>query len=89
MGAGKTTTFRILCGLLDPTGGKAFVGDQDVTGNKDLIKQLVGFLPDNFGVYPTLRVWEYLDFFAAAYKLPKKIERMTGSIFCLEIRQRQ
>ncbi len=71
-GAGKTTTFRILCGLLDPTSGKAFVADKDVTGNKDLIKQLVGFLPDNFGVYPTLRVWEYLDFFAAAYRVPKK-----------------
>src|SRR5688572_16363991 len=72
-GAGKTTTFRILCGLLDPTGGKAFVADKDVTGNKDLIKQLVGYLPDNFGVYPTLRVWEYLDFFAAAYKIPVKL----------------
>jgi ABC-2 type transport system ATP-binding protein len=72
-GAGKTTTFRILCGLLDPTAGKAFVADKDVTGNKDLIKQLVGFLPDNFGVYPTLRVWEYLDFFCAAYRVPKKL----------------
>lgn len=70
-GAGKTTTFRILCGLLDPTSGKAVVADKDVTGNKDLIKQLVGYLPDNFGVYPTLRVWEYLDFFAAAYRIPK------------------
>jgi ABC-2 type transport system ATP-binding protein len=71
-GAGKTTTFRILCGLLDPSSGKAMIDGRDVTGNKDLIKQLVGFLPDNFGVYPTLRVWEFLDFFAAAYKLPKK-----------------
>jgi len=70
-GAGKTTTFRILCGLLDPTSGKAVVADKDVTGNKDLIKQLVGYLPDNFGVYPTLRVWEYLDFFTAAYRIPK------------------
>ena len=70
-GSGKTTTFRILCGLLDPTSGKAVVADKDVTGNKDLIKQLVGYLPDNFGVYPTLRVWEYLDFFAAAYRIPK------------------
>src|SRR5206468_645530 len=71
-GAGKTTTFRILCGLLDPTSGKASIADQDVTGNKDLIKQLVGFLPDNFGVYSTLQVWEYLDFFAAAYLIPPK-----------------
>ena len=72
-GSGKTTTFRILCGLLEPTEGRAIVAGQDVTGNKDLIKQVVGYLPDNFGVYPTLRVWEYLDFFCAAYRIPKKL----------------
>ncbi len=71
-GAGKTTTFRILAGLLDPTSGRARIAGKDVTRDKDLIKQLVGYLPDNFGVYPTLRVWEYLDFFAAAYRVPKK-----------------
>src|SRR6185369_5545696 len=70
-GAGKTTTFRILAGLLDPTSGKAAIAGKDVTGDKDAIKQVVGYLPDNFGVYPTLRVWEYLDFFAAAYRIPK------------------
>jgi ABC-2 type transport system ATP-binding protein len=71
-GAGKTTTFRILCGLLNPTSGKAHIAGKDVTGNKDQIKQLVGYLPDNFGIYPSLKVWEYLDFFAAAYRMPKK-----------------
>jgi ABC-2 type transport system ATP-binding protein len=83
-GAGKTTTFRILCGLMDPSAGEAFVADQNVTGNKDLIKRLVGFLPDNFGVYPTLQVWEYMDFFAAAYKVPKK-QRAERIDFCLRI----
>ncbi len=83
-GSGKTTTFRILCGLLDPTSGRAWIADKDVTGNKDLIKQLVGYLPDNFGVYPTLRVWEYLDFFAAAYRIPKK-QRMERIDTCLKI----
>jgi ABC-2 type transport system ATP-binding protein len=83
-GAGKTTTFRILCGLLDPTEGKATIAGEDVTNNKDRIKQLVGFLPDNFGVYPTLRVWEYLDFFAAAYKIPKK-QRSERIDYCLTI----
>lgn len=72
-GSGKTTTFRILCGLLEPTSGRAIVAGKDVTGNKDLIKQVVGYLPDNFGVYPTLRVWEYLDFFCAAYRIPKRL----------------
>ena len=77
-GSGKTTTFRILCGLLDPTGGKAMIDGHDVTHDKDLTKQKVGYLPDNFGVYPTLRVWEYLDFFCAAYRIPvqKRAERI-------------
>lgn len=83
-GAGKTTTFRILCGLLDPTSGKAFIGGKDVTGNKDLIKQMVGYLPDNFGVYPSLRVWEYLDFFAAAYRIPVKLRPERIEV-CLKI----
>jgi ABC-2 type transport system ATP-binding protein len=83
-GAGKTTTFRILCGLMDPTSGQAFIRDKDVTGNRDLIKKLVGYLPDNFGVYPTLRVWEYLDFFAAAYRIPRK-QRPERIDYCLEI----
>src|SRR5688572_31388223 len=83
-GAGKTTTFRILAGLLDPTSGRALIAGKDVTGDKDAIKQVVGYLPDNFGVYPTLRVWEYLDFFAAAYRLPKK-ERPERIDKCLTI----
>lgn len=60
------------------------MADKDVTGNKDLIKQVVGYLPDNFGVYPTLRVWEYLDFFAAAYRIPKK-QRAERIDKCLNI----
>jgi ABC-2 type transport system ATP-binding protein len=83
-GAGKTTTFRILAGLLDPTSGLACIDGQDVTGNRDRIKQLVGYLPDNFGVYPQLRVTEYLDFFAAAYRVAKK-QRKDRIDYCLEI----
>src|SRR5438034_5175645 len=78
-GAGKTTTFRILAGLLDPT-----IDGKDVTGDKDAIKRVVGYLPDNFGVYPTLRVWEYLDFFAAAYRIPKK-QRKERIDYCLKV----
>src|SRR5438477_4687856 len=83
-GAGKTTTFRILAGLLDPSSGRAMIAGKDVTGDKDAIKQVVGYLPDNFGVYPTLRVWEYLDFFAAAYRIPKK-QRGERIDYCLKI----
>src|SRR5947208_9747154 len=83
-GAGKTTTFRILAGLLDPTSGRAMIAGKDVTDDKDAIKALVGYLPDNFGVYPTVRVWEYLDFFAAAYRIPKQA-RKARIDFCLEI----
>lgn len=83
-GAGKTTTFRILCGLLVPTSGSAHIAGEEVTGSKDRIKQLVGFLPDNFGVYPNLRVWEYLDFFAAAYRIPPK-QRKERIQTCLTI----
>src|SRR5436305_14266700 len=83
-GAGKTTTFRILAGLLDPSAGRAMIAGKDVTGDKDAIKQVVGYLPDNFGVYPALRVWEYLDVFVAAYRVPKK-DRKDRIDFCLEI----
>jgi ABC-2 type transport system ATP-binding protein len=71
-GAGKTTTFRILAGLLQPTSGQVLINGQSATGRSRTIKSLVGYLPDNFGVYPTLRVCEYLDFFAAAYRIPRK-----------------
>ena len=83
-GAGKTTTFRILCGLQQPTSGRAVIADTDVTGDEDSIKRLVGYLPDNFGIYPTLQVWEYLDFFAAAYRIPTK-QRPERIETCLKI----
>jgi ABC-2 type transport system ATP-binding protein len=92
-GAGKTTTFRILAGLLDPTSGRARIAGKDVTRDKDLTKQLVGYLPDNFGVYPTLRVWEYLDFFAAAYRVPKaqrkeRIDKCLNTANAMEFRDK-
>lgn len=71
-GAGKTTTIRILCGLLLPTEGQAFVGGLDVTKNTARIRELTGFMPDAFGVYEEMRVWEYLDFFGACFKIPRK-----------------
>ena len=70
-GAGKTTTIRILAGLLRPSEGEALVAGVDVVKDPRHARDVVGFLPDSFGVYDGMQVWEYLDFFATAYDLPR------------------
>lgn len=70
-GAGKTTTIKILATLLEPSTGKAFVDGIDVTADPEAVRAVIGYMPDSFGVYDDFKVWEYLDFFAAAYKVPK------------------
>jgi ABC-2 type transport system ATP-binding protein len=70
-GAGKTTTIRILATLLEATAGCATIGGEDVFRYPERVRHLIGYMPDEFGVYAGLRIWEYLDFFAAAYRMPK------------------
>ena len=70
-GAGKTTTMRILTTLLKPTSGKAWVAGHDVLKDQRGVRQAIGYMPDFFGVYEDMKVWEYLDFFAACYDVPK------------------
>src|SRR5207237_1378397 len=68
-GAGKTTTMRILATLLNPTWGEATVcGYSIYNGSKD-IRRVMGYMPDFFGVYDDMKVIEYLEFFAAAYRI--------------------
>ncbi|HVK09439.1 MAG TPA: ABC transporter ATP-binding protein [Gemmataceae bacterium] len=68
-GAGKTTTMRILATLLNPSWGEASVcGYSIYTGSKD-IRRSIGYMPDFFGVYDDMKVVEYLEFFAAAYRI--------------------
>ncbi len=68
-GAGKTTTMRILATLLNPSWGEATVcGYSIYTGAKD-IRRMIGYMPDFFGVYDDMKVVEYLEFFAAAYRI--------------------
>ncbi len=71
-GAGKTTTMRILATLLQPTGGSATIDGLDVTRNGRAVRKLVGYMPDFMGVYDDLKVFEYLEFFAAAFAVPRR-----------------
>ncbi|HJT78011.1 MAG TPA: ABC transporter ATP-binding protein [Gemmataceae bacterium] len=71
-GAGKTTTIKILVGLARPTGGTARVAGADCVREARKIKRLVGYMPDTFGGYDNMRVSEYLDFFGAAYGIPRR-----------------
>ena len=68
-GAGKTTTMRIIATLLNPTWGEAYVCGNSIYHNPKEIRRLVGYMPDFFGVYDDMRVIEYLEFFAAAFRI--------------------
>jgi len=68
-GAGKTTTMRILATLLNPTWGEAYVGGYSIYTKPKEIRRIIGYMPDFFGVYDNMKVTEYLEFFAAAYRI--------------------
>jgi ABC-2 type transport system ATP-binding protein len=68
-GAGKTTTMRILATLLRPTSGEAYVCGYSIYTKPKEIRRVIGYMPDFFGVYDDMKVIEYLDFFAAAYRI--------------------
>jgi len=70
-GSGKTTTIRMACGLLSPTLGKVLVYGIDVALEPERAEQSIGYLSDFFALYEDLKVWEYLDYFAHAYKMPE------------------
>jgi ABC-2 type transport system ATP-binding protein len=73
-GSGKTTTMRILATLLQPSWGEAYVCDYSIYTHPKEIRRMVGYMPDFFGVYDDMKVIEYLEFFAAAYRIkgPKR-----------------
>lgn len=70
-GAGKTTTIRMLATLLEPTSGTATIAGYDVCKEPLAVRRIIGYMPDFFGVYDDVKVWEYLDFFACAYRVPR------------------
>ncbi len=71
-GAGKTTTIKVLATLLMPTAGEAFIDGSDVVRDPMSVRKIIGYMPDFFGVYDEMKAWEYLDFFAACYRIPKQ-----------------
>jgi ABC-2 type transport system ATP-binding protein len=80
-GAGKTTTMKILATLLAPTSGEAFVTGIPVSADPVEVRRRIGYMPDFYGVYDDLRVWEYLDFFARCYEVPaRKRAPMIGEL---------
>jgi len=70
-GAGKSTTIRFLATLLRATAGEGTVNGYSVTNDPIGVRKSVGYMPDNFGVYDGMKVWEFLDFFAVAYQVPR------------------
>jgi ABC-2 type transport system ATP-binding protein len=80
-GAGKTTTLRILATLLSPTAGDAEIAGASVRRNPEQVRRVLGFMPDSFGVYDDMKVWEYLDFFGRCHGLPAdRRRRMIGDL---------
>jgi ABC-2 type transport system ATP-binding protein len=74
-GSGKTTTMRMLATLLNPTWGEAYVCGYSIYTRPRDIRRVVGYMPDFFGVYDDMKVIEYLEFFAAAYRIKGEARR--------------
>lgn len=68
-GAGKSTTIRFLATLLKASHGEGSVNGHSVTRDPMGVRRSVGYMPDTFGVYDGMKVWEFLDFFAVAYAI--------------------
>ncbi len=84
-GAGKTTTMRIIATLSEPSWGEAYVCNHSIYSEPKEIRRLVGYMPDFFGVYDDMKVIEYLEFFAAAYRIKgparrKKCDEMLETV---------
>lgn len=69
-GAGKTTTIKMVATLLMPDAGEVYIDGVSAIRDPEKVRPLLGYMPDFFGLYDDVKVWEYLDFFAAAYRIP-------------------
>ncbi len=88
-GAGKTTTLHLLATLLHPTSGQAFIAGKNVVKEAKDVRQIIGYMPDHFGVYPNMTVEQFLDFFALAYQIfgDKRIQVIEEIIALLDLQE--
>ena len=82
-GAGKTTTMRVISTAMNPTSGRVIVGGVDTAQNPEAVKQMIGYMPQRFALYPDLTVLENLNFFADVFGSPRAqraelIDRLLG-----------
>ncbi|HWL88972.1 MAG TPA: ABC transporter ATP-binding protein [Polyangiaceae bacterium] len=84
-GAGKSTTIRILCGLLSPSEGKATVAGHDVGTDSEGVRLSVGYMSQKFSLYPDLTALENLDFFGGAYRLPVRKRRARARELMIDV----
>ncbi|MBI5768279.1 MAG: ABC transporter ATP-binding protein [Verrucomicrobia bacterium] len=92
-GAGKTTTMRLLTGILSPTAGTATVAGFDVARDSERLKDHIGYMSQRFGLYPDLTVLENLEFYADIYGVPargraERTERLLGFSHLTPFKQR-
>lgn len=93
-GAGKTTTMRMLCGIMDPSGGEARVLGRHTVREAEQIKDEIGYMSQRFGLYPDLTVLENIHFYADIYGIPRrgrdeKIDRLLAFSNLTPFRRRQ
>jgi len=90
-GAGKSTTISMLATILDPTEGRVYVDGLDIEENRRQVREVVGYMPDFFGLYDDLTVREYLEFFATAYRVtgPLRAGRINDALEIIELQEKR
>ncbi len=88
-GSGKTTTIRMICGLLTPDEGRGTVLGMDIATDADRIKREVGYMTQKFSLYEDLSIEENLDFVARMYEIPDRKRRVTAALDNLGLTERR